>query len=336
MESLSQQQQMMRMLTGYWVSQALYVAAKLGLADSLKDGPRTAADLAAATKAHPKALYRLLRALASVGVFAEDDRHRFTLTPLAECLRSDVPGSQRSLAIMAGEEHYQAFGRLLYSVQTGQIAFDKLYGMPVFDFLQQHPEQAQVFDEAMVGVHGRETGAMLDSYDFSGVRVLADLGGGNGSLLTAVLRKYPAMRGVLFDLPRVVERAKANVQAAGLIQHCQVVGGSFFEAVPGGADAYLLRHIIHDWDDAKARTILQNVYRAMGKDGRLLLVESVLPPGNAPSFAKLLDLTMLVIPGGQERTEEEYRKLYEDAGFRLCRIVPTKAEVSVIEGQKAS
>jgi len=336
MESLSPQQQMSRMLTGYWVSQALYVAAKLGLADSLKDGPRTADDLSPATQTHPKALYRLLRALASVGVFAEDDHHRFSLTPLAECLRSDVPGSQRSLAIMTGEEHYRAFGQLLYSVRTGKIAFEKLFGVPVFDFLQNHAEQAKVFDEAMVGVHGRESAAMLDAYDFSGVRVLADLGGGNGSLLSAVLRKYPAMRGVLFDLPGVAERAKANIQVAGLAERCQVVGGNFFEAVPGGADAYLLRHIIHDWDDIKAKTILQNVHRAMGKDSRLLVVESVIPPGNAPSFAKLLDLTMLVIPGGQERTEDEYRTLYEGSGFRLTRIVPTTAEVSVIEGQKAS
>jgi hypothetical protein len=336
MESLSPQQQMMRLLTGYWVAQALYVAAKLGLADVLKDGPRTADDLAAATRTHPRTLYRLLRALASVGVFAEDDRHWFALTQLAKCLRGDVPGSQRSLAVMMGEEHYHAFGELLYSVQTGKIAFDKFYGMPVFDFLQTHSEQAKVFDEAMVGVHGRETGAMHDAYDFAGVRILADLGGGNGSLLTAVLRRHPDMRGILYDLPGVVERATANLRAAGLKDRCQAVAGSFFEAVPGGADAYLLRHIIHDWDDARARTILQNVHRVMGTDGRLLVVESVIPPGNEPSFAKLLDLTMLVIPRGQERTEAEYRRLFADSGFRLTRIVPTGSDVSVIEGRRGS
>jgi hypothetical protein len=263
-----------------------------------------------------------------------DDRRHFSLTPLADCLRSDIPGSQRSLAIMTGEEHYHAFGQLLYSVQTGRIAFDKLYGMPVFDFLQNHPEQAKIFDEAMVGVHGRETAAMLDAYDFSGIRVLADIGGGNGSVLTAILRRHPAMRGILFDLPSVIERAKANLQAADLGQRCQAVGGSFFEAVPVGADAYLLRHIIHDWDDEKATRILQNVNRAMNKDGRLLIIESVIPPGNDPFPAKLLDLAMLVIPGGQERTEEEYRTLYGGAGFRLTRIVPTNAGVSVIEGTR--
>jgi hypothetical protein len=333
MPDLSPQEQISRMLTGYWLSQALYVAAKLGLADLLKDGPRTADELASATKSHPHSLYRLVRALASVGVFAEDDRHRFSLTPLAECLRSG-PESQRSLAIMSGEEHFHAFGQLLYSVQTGKIAFDKLFGMPVFDFLQQHPEQAKVFDEAMVGVHGRETAAMLDAYDFSGVGVLADIGGGNGSVISAILKKYPGMKGILFDLPGVVERARANIETAGMKDRCQVIGGSFFESVPGGADAYLLRHIIHDWDDEKSARILQNIHRAMGRDGKLLVVESVVPQGNNPSFVKLLDLAMLVIPGGAERTEEEYRRLYSGAGFRLNRIVQTKTEIGVIEGKK--
>jgi hypothetical protein len=330
----SPQQQMIRMLGGYWISQALHVAAKLGLADCLKDASRTADDLALSTRTHPQALYRLLRGLASVGVFSEDDQHRFSLTPLADCLRSDIAGSQRALAIMTGEEHYQAFGQLLYSVETGQPAFDKLYGMPIFDYLQQHPEQARIFDQGMVGVHGRETAAMLDAYDFSGIRVLADIGGGNGSVIRSMLHSYPAMRGILFDLAGVVERARADIQAAGLEGRCEAKAGSFFESVPGGADAYLLRHIIHDWDDAKALVILQNIHRASGQDDRLLVVESVIPPGNEPHSAKLLDLAMLAIPGGRERTEEEYRDLYRKAGFRLTRIVATNADVSVIEGKK--
>ncbi|HJT75946.1 MAG TPA: methyltransferase, partial [Gemmataceae bacterium] len=238
-------------------------------------------------------------------------------------------------AVMAGEEHYRSYGELLYSVQTGRTAFEKVYGEPVFDFLSHHPGQASLFDQAMVSVHGRETGAMLAAYDFAGVSVLADVGGGNGSVLTAVLQKYPAMRGVLFDLPAVAERAKADLRAAGLAERCQVVGGSFFEAVPGGADAYLLRHIIHDWDEERCGQILRNIHRAMNEGGRLLVVEGVVPPGNGPSFTKLLDLTMLAIPGGRERTREEYEALFRAGGFRLTRVVPTEAEVSVIEGQKA-
>lgn len=331
---MSPQDQMSRMLTGYWVAQALYAAAKLGLADLIAGSPRSAADLAAATGTDAPSLYRLLRALASVGVFAEDEQQRFGLTPLAECLR-DIPGSQRDLALMNGEEHYQAWGELLYSVQTGKPAFDKLFGAPVFDYLSQHPDKARIFDGAMVGVHGRETAAMLDAYDFSALGTVADVGGGNGSLLTAALQRYPSLRGMLCDLPGVSERARANLEAAGLSGRCRTVGLNFFESVPAGADAYLLRHILHDWDDDRATLILRNIHRALGTGGRLLVVESVIPPGNAPSFGKLLDLTMLVIPGGKERTEEEYRVLFAAAGFRLNRIVPTAAEVSVIEGVKA-
>jgi hypothetical protein len=236
---------------------------------------------------------------------------------------------------MAGEEHYAAYGELLHSVRTGQTGFEKVYGEPVFEFLSRRPEQARLFDQAMVSVHGRETEAMLDAFDFSRVSVLADIGGGNGSVLTAVLRKYLATRGILFDLPGVAERARASIATAGLADRCQVVGGSFFESVPSGADAYLLRHIIHDWDDERSGRILGNIHRAMGEAGRLLVVESVIPPGNEPSFGKLLDLTMLVIPGGQERTREEYEALFRASGFRLTRVVPTRAEVCVIEGERA-
>jgi len=322
-----------RLMSGYWYTQTIYVAAKLRLADLLNDGPKTADELAQATGPNARFLYRLLRALASVGIFAEDDRRRFALTPMAECLRSDVPGSQWSMAIMRGGLQYEAWGQLLHSIQTGQPAFEKIHGMPIFEYFSKHPEEGKLFDAAMTGVHGRETAAMLDAYDFSGIGTLADIGGGNGSVLTAILTKYPKMQGILFDLPAVVERARANIETAGLVDRCQVVAGSFFEAMPPGADAYLMRHIIHDWDDDQSVTILRNCRKAMGDAGKLLVVEGIVPSGNEPSISKFFDLAMMVLPGGMERTEPQYRRLYEAAGFRLTRIVPTKTWISVIEGE---
>jgi hypothetical protein len=321
-----------QLVAGYWHSQCVYVAAKLGIADLLKDGPLSLEDLARQTKAHPHSLYRLLRGLASLGVFAEEDERRFTLTPAAALLQDDVPGSQRAMAIMMGEEHYKSWGELFYSVQTGKPSFEKIFGKPVFEFLSERPEQAAIFDRAMVGVHGRETCAVLDAYDFSAFSSIADIGGGNGSTLCGILQRHPRLHGTLFDLPGVIGRAHQNVEKAGLSDRLHLVTGDFFESVPSGAETYFLRHIIHDWDDEKALWILENVRRAMGEEGRVLVVESVIPPGNDPCFGKLLDLTMLVIPGGQERTEDEYRTLFGKAGFRLSRIVPTQAEVSVIEG----
>jgi hypothetical protein len=335
MGSTNPQEEMNRLLSGYWLSKAASVAAKLGIADLLAHGSRSVDDLAQETKTHGPSLYRMLRALASVGVFVEDSPGRFCLTPVAACLRTDIPGSQRALAIMLGEEQFQAWSEFLYCVQTGKTAFDRVFGVPVFEYLSKNPEVAKVFDAAMVGAHGRESSAVTDVYDFSDIRVLADIGGGNGSLLTTILQKNPSMRAILYDLPGVTERAKISLQAAGLADRCQVIGGNFFESVPGGADAYLMRHIIHDWDDEKATTILRNIHPAMCDGGRLLIVESVIPPGNDPAFGKLLDLHMLVVPGGKERTDQEYRTLLEAAGFYLTKIVPTKAEVSIIEGRKA-
>jgi hypothetical protein len=327
------QDQMARMISGYWVSQMVHVAARLGLADRLADGPKTADELAALTQTHARTLYRLLRALASVGIFSEDEEGRFSQTPLSESLRKDVPGSQWAMAVMMGDEHYHAWGDLLESVRTGQTAFDRLYGRPIFDYLAEHPEQARIFDAAMTSIHGRETGAMLDAYDLSGIGVLADIGGGNGTNLIGVLGHYPEMKAVLFDLPHVVERAAANLDRAGFSGRCEVVGGDFFGPIPVQADAYFLRHIIHDWDDEKAALILRNIRTSMPQGARLLVVEHVLPPGDEPSFGKLLDLNMLLLPGGVERTAEEFRRLYEGSGFRLTRIVPAQGDLSVIEGE---
>lgn len=330
----SAQDEISGLIHGYWKSQAVYVAAKLRIADLLTEGPRTTKELAEETGAHDRSLYRVLRALASIGIFTEEDDGRFSMTPLAELLRSDVPGSKWAMAVMMGEEHFHVWGDLIFTVETGLTAFDRIYGMPIFEFLSDSPEKGRIFDQAMTSVHGREVELMIAAYDFSGIGTLADIGGGNGSLLTAVLTKHQKMKGILFDLPSVIERSTRNIEAAGLADRCQTVSGDFFQEVPAGADAYLLRHIIHDWDDEKGVTILQSVRKAMKDDSRLLVLESIIPPGNEPFFGKWLDLTMMLIPGGQERTDEEYRKLFEDAGLWITQIVPTSTEVSIIEGTK--
>jgi ubiquinone/menaquinone biosynthesis C-methylase UbiE len=326
--------QLDEMIRGYWLSQAIYAAAKFGIADLLQAGPRSVEDLAAATATNAGALYRLLRALASVGIFAEEGHRRFALTPLAESLRSDVPGSKRALALMSGDEQFRAWAEIEYSIRTGQTAFEKVFGEPVFDYLSQHPDKARIFDGAMVGIHGRESSAIADAYDFSRIQTLADIGGGNGSQLTAILQRHPHLRGILFDLPHVIERARERLTNAGLLDRCELVAGSFFDRLPAGADAYLMRHIIHDWDEAKCHTILKNCHRAMTASSKLLVVESVIPPGNEPFGGKILDLVMLLIPGGQERTEEEYRVLFQQANFRRSRVIPTASEVSVIEAER--
>ncbi|WP_406701228.1 methyltransferase [Singulisphaera sp. Ch08] len=336
MPELTAPEQMARMITGSWISQAVYVVAKLGIADRLKDGPKGVEELAQATDTHARSLYRLLRALASVGVFSEDSAGKFQLTPLAETLRSDEPNSQWAMAVMMGEEHYQSWGELLASIRTGETAFDRIYGQPIFDYLSERPEQAAVFDAAMTSIHGRETQAFLDAYDLSGINVLADIGGGNGRNLIGILLRYPQMKGLLFDLPHVIERARLNLEQAGVADRCQLIGGSFFDSIPVEADAYFMRHIIHDWNDEKSTQILRNIRRSMPEQAKLLVVEHVLPAGNAPSFGKLLDLNMLLLPGGVERTEDEFRRLYATAGFQLSRIVSTQGDLSVVEGQRAT
>lgn len=332
MTAIAPQARLGQMITGYWTSQAIYAAAKFGIADLLSERAKTVEELAAASGSKPELLYRLLRALASVGIFTEEAGRRFALTPLAELLRSDVQGSQRSLALMMGDDQYRAWGNLADTVQTGDNAYEKIFGKPIFEHLAEQPEKARIFDDAMTGIHGRETGAILDAYDFTGIKVIADIGGGNGSKITAILQKHTEMRGILFDLPHVIERARPNIQAAELTERCQLIEGDFFKAVPGGADAYLMRHIIHDWDDEKSLTILRNCHAVMSPGNRLCVVESVIPPGDDPFMGKFLDLTMMLIPGGKERTQDEYQDLYDRAGFDLVRVVPTTTEVSVIEG----
>lgn len=327
--------QMIQMITGFWVSQAVYVAAKLRLADLLKDQPQTAAQLAAATGTHAPSLYRVLRALASVGVFAEDEQQRFALTPLAETLRSNLPGSLRAFAQSElGSEHFTAWGNLLHSVRTGEIAFDDHYRQNVWQYYAEHPEDAQTFNESMSGLTQMFNQAILAAYDFSGINTLVDIGGGAGGLLGAVLSKYPAMRGVLFDLPHVIAEAGPLLDAAGVRDRCELDSGDFFQAVAAGGDAYILKFIIHDWDDERAAAILRNVHHALKDEGKLLLAETVVAPANQPDLSKLMDVNMLVMTGGRERTAKEFEQLFAQAGFRLTRIVPTASPVNLIEGAK--
>jgi hypothetical protein len=270
--------------------------------------------------------------MASYGIFRETGNRQFDHTPLSAVLRGDAPGSFRAAGLM----FYLmkgAWGSLHQSALTGKPGFDEAYGQPMFDYIGAHPELPAIFDAGMTSFHGYETSAMLDAYDFSGIETLADVGGGNGSLLSAALRRYPKMKGILFDLSHVVERTRSRLQAEGLTDRCSIVEGSFFESVPKGADAYLLRHIIHDWTDEQSVQILRNCRKAVPAHGRILLVEFAVPGANERSLAKAADMIMLVFTGGLERTEEEYRTLFREAGFRLSGVTPTASAVSVVEGR---
>jgi hypothetical protein len=332
-QAMPPQLAVLQMATGYWVSQSIYVAAKLGIADLLKDSPKSCDELATATGTNAPSLYRVLRALASLGVFAETQPNHFTLTPLAACLQSDTPNSVRACVILQGEEHYQAWGEFMHSVQTGGSSFEHIYGMNLFEYLAQNPESAKIFDESMTNLSVSQSATIAASYDFSSIQTLVDVAGGEGLLIASILKSNPTLKGVLFDRPHVIERAKRFLEAEGLLERCQLAAGNFFESVPEGGDAYILKYIIHDWDDERAIAILKQCHNVMPANGKILVAEQVIPPGNEPFMGKLLDLNMLaVLPGGRERTEAEYRALFEKAGFKLTRIVPTQDEMSIIEG----
>ncbi len=322
-----------QMIFGKWIAMAISVSAKLRLADALAQGPKSVAELATQSSTHAPSLFRLLRALASVGVFAEEADGRFRQTKLSEVLRSDVPGSMRAVADYCGAGwSWKPWGQLLETVRTGKTAFDEVFGEPVFDYLAKNPVESEIFNEGMTGFSIQESPAVAEAYDFSPFATVVDVGGGHGQLLTTILSKYPAPQGIVFDSPHVAEGATPRLAEAGLSGRCRAEGGDFFLAVPAG-DAYVLKHIIHDWPDARATTILRNCRAAANPGAKLLLVEMVIPPGNEPSPGKLLDLEMLVIASGKERTEEEYAALFDTAGWRLTRVVPTKSPVSVIEGE---
>jgi hypothetical protein len=321
---------------GAWVSQALYTAVRLRLADELTAGPQPADELARRAGSDPAATYRLLRALAGRGVFSIRKDGRFALTRMGRMLCSDAEASMaQMIALVGSPEHWQHWSDLEYSVRTGRTAVEKQRGVEIFDYLETNPEYAKTFNDAMTGVSTIAIEAAVPLYDFTDRRLIVDVGGGHGALLIAVLAAAPAAEGVLFDLPSVADGARAAVDDAGLSRRCTVTGGSFFESVPAGGDVYLMKTVIHDWDDEESLRILRNVRSAIADDGTLLLFELVLPEGAPPHPGLLLDLEMLVHAGGRERTATEYAKLLAQAGFRQTRVIATTGPMSIVEAVPA-
>ncbi len=322
------------LIGGMQVTQMIYVAAKLGVADHLEDGPKSSAHLAELVEADPPALYRLLRSLASLGIFAEGEEKVFGLTALAQPLRTGGP--LRAWAIMSGEAwNWGAWGDLLHSVKKGEAAFAHAFGVGLFDYLAMHPEDGEVFNDAMTSGTRETIEAFLAVYDFSNIKNVVDVGGGHGILVAGLLRTHPDLRAVIFDRPQVVAGARSLLEAEGVAERAQFIEGDFFEAVPKGGDLYILKNIIHDWDDDRAIAILRNCRKAMASEGRVLLLERVLPAGREPHPGLIADINMMVMVGGRERTEDQFRELFAQAGLKLTRIIPTESRVSMIEAVPA-
>lgn len=326
-------EQLTRIVLSAALSRAVCTIAELGIADQIEAGsPKAVESLARATGTHERSLYRIMRFLASHGLFREKDNRQFDHTPLSQCLRSDAEGSFRAAARMI-HRIFPGWDGLHHAALTGEPGFDKVYGRPIFDYVGTNPELGPILDAGMTAIHGHETAAMMGAYDFSPIHVLADIGGGNGSLIGSVLKRYPKLKGILFDLGHVVGRARQSLKAYGIDDRCSVIEGSFFEFVPSGADAYLFRHVIHDWTDEQSIQILNNCRKVIPNNGRILIIEAVVPAGNEPSLSKDFDMTMLTFPGGIERTTEEYRYLLKQADFQISSITPTATMVSIVEGR---
>jgi len=327
---------LMQLATGYMASAALYAATKLGIPDILKSGAKPAQEIARACGANEDAVYRVMRALASAGVFTENAPRTFALTAEGELLLSDRADSLRPMVLwLDNKMHFDTYPELPYAMKTGNTVTEKVYGESCFGYFEKNHEESRVFNDAMTGFSRMFTPAVLDAYDFSWLngKTLVDIGGGHGFVLTSILKKYPEIRGVVSDLEHVVTGASEMIRNAGVESRCTTHCSDFFASVPP-ADAYIMKHIIHDWDDEKATTILRNCARAGRGKTRVILMESVVAPGNEPHFAKWLDLEMLLLPGGKERTEVEFAKLFEGAGFKLTRVVPTKGALFVVEAEK--
>jgi len=329
--------QILQLALGAFVSQAIYVAAKLGIADILADGPRDVKYLAEKTASHERSLYRLLRACASTGAFAEVSPKIFSNTAMTESLRSDHPRSTRDLTIWMNEEpHWRVYGELLYSVKTGKPAWDKVHGEPVFNYLfDTDLALGEIFNRAMTSYSHQSIGPILEAYDFSGSKTIADIAGGFGHLIAAVLAANPEAKGILFDLPQVLNGAPEMLERYDVQDRVKLIQGDFCNEIPVKADIYLLKHIIHDWYEEKCQTILRNIRDNMPDDAKVLIIDAVVPEDDRPDLGKIIDLEMLMTPGGVERTATEFRELLADSGFKMTRIIPTVGPISIVEAAKA-
>jgi hypothetical protein len=330
----SPSEQILRMGIGFALSQAVRVVAELGIADLLVGREQTADELATASGANADALYRVMRLLASEGVFRETSVRRFAQTELSAALLTDAPRSPRDMVRMMNREPYLAFGDLLYSVRTGKPAFEHVFGAPRFDWLDAHPEETALFQQAMIALSQGANEAVAEAFDFTPFKRVADVGGGHGQLLSAILARNPHLSGILFDRPASIEAAKTGL--GGPLPGTEFVVGDFFNSVPKGGDVYVLKRVIHDWDDERAAAILSNCRAVMPPAGRVLVAERITEEGNDPDLNKYLDIAMLTITGGIERTQQQFEKLFGQAGLRLERVIRIGTGISVLEARTAS
>lgn len=320
------------LIQGSVITQAIYVAAKLGIADILSEGPLTAEEIGKRAESDPEATYRLLRALSGYSVFAETDDGQFELTPAASALREDAPVPMRSVALLMGHPlFWEDWGHLIDSVQTGEASMPKVRGMSAFEFLIGNPEYAATFLTAMANLSNPETDPVIAAYDFSRFGKIVDIGGGRGALIAGILKRASNSQGVLFDAAHATGEAGPILEAAGVTQRCVIEHGSYFESVPGGGDAYLLKHTLHDFDESQSLAVLKNIRDAINPGGSLFVIEYVLPGNNTQHVGNIIDLWLMLLLGTKERTSAQYGELLSGAGFKLAKVIPTTSPVSLIE-----
>ena len=327
--------QMMQLITGFWTSCCIYSAAKLDIADQLALHPQGASRLAESTHCHAPSLNRVLRALVSAGIFSKNQQGEFCNNALSETLRSDVPGSMKAMAIAQLGDHYNAWGNLIYSIKTGKTAFDQVEGMPVWKYYETHPEEGDNFMKAMTGLTGAVIKNVIPVYDFSSMNTIVDVGGGNGALLMAVLNAAPQAKGIVFDEEYVVEKTQKELSKNGFDGRCSTSAGSFFDFIPKDADCYLMKMVLHDWNDEQSLQILSNCQKAMKPASKLLVIESIIPEEDSPHPGKYMDINMLAMTGGMERTQKEFAALFQKAGLKLSSVTHTHSPLfSIIEATR--